>query len=399
MARMAKVISDRVRWQGGRGSVGGDAGPVPCEQEKRLHLVHIFPTFALGGSQMRFASLAARFAGTYRHTVLALDGQTAAAETLAPEVACRLLPLERRYGLGDMRAMRRLLRDLKPDLLLTYNWGAVEWAFANRVRPICRHLHFEDGFGPEETPQHQLRRRVLFRRLALGGAHMQIVVPSQVLYRLATEVWKLPPARVRYVPNGIDVVRFAAPPALGLPGGLVKAPGEIWIGTVAALRPEKNLHRLLRAAAALPEEPHARVVVVGEGPERGPLEATAARLGLDGRVLFTGRLSAPERVLHALDLFVLSSDTEQMPYSLLEAMAAGLPAVATDVGDVADILAPANRPYVVPPAAEDAFAAALARLVAAPELRAALGRANRLRVRQEFSQERMFATYAALFGR
>lgn len=369
---------------------------MPLDYDQGLHLVHVFPTFALGGSQMRFASLAAHFAGTYRHTILALDGQTAAAETLAPEAACRILPLERCYGLRDVAAMRRLLGSLEPDLLLTYNWGAIEWAFANRVRPLCRHLHFEDGFGPEETPERQLRRRVLFRRLALGGAHMRVIVPSQVLHRLATEVWKLP--RVRHVPNGIDIARFADPPAAGLPGGLVKTPGEIWIGTVAALRPEKNLHRLLRAVAALPAETHARVVLVGDGPERGPLEASAARLGLGDRVLFTGRLSAPEQILHALDIFALSSDTEQMPYSLLEAMAAGLPAVATDVGDVASILAPANRPYVVPAAAEDAFAAALARLIEAPALRATLGRDNQARARQEFSQERMFATYAALFG-
>ena len=94
-----------------------------------------------------------------------------------------------------------------PDLLLTYNWGAIEWALADRIRPVCPHLHVVDGFGPEEA-RAQLPRRVWLRRLALSG-RTTVVVPSQSLRALATAVWGLNPGRVRHIPNGVDAAALA----------------------------------------------------------------------------------------------------------------------------------------------------------------------------------------------
>ena len=132
------------------------------------------------------------------------------------------------------------------------------------------------------------------------------------------------------------------------------------IGTVAALRAEKNIARLIRALARLPAAAPARLVIVGDGPERAALEALAVAEGVGGRVEFAGHCADPAPLYAGFDIFALSSDTEQMPLSVLEAMASGLPVAATDVGDVAAMLDAANRPYVV--AREDgALADALAR--------------------------------------
>jgi glycosyltransferase involved in cell wall biosynthesis len=199
---------------------------------------------------------------------------------------------------------------------------------------------------------------------------------------------------VRYLPNGIDLARFAGAHDPDLRGGFAGA-GPV-IGTVAALRPEKNLGRLLRAFRAVTEGAPARLVIVGDGPERSGLEQLAAELGLADRVTFAGHSAEPAPFYRAFDLFALSSDTEQMPLSLIEAMAAGLPVAATDVGDVRAMLAPENAPFVAPP--DDAeFTAALAGLLAAPGRWSAIGAANLARARAAFDQERMFAAYAALF--
>jgi glycosyltransferase involved in cell wall biosynthesis len=358
---------------------------VPHEAMRRL--LHVFPTFAVGGAQVRFCTIAARLGAGWHHDIIALDGVTACRERLAPELSVGFPAIAVRKGdtLGNLRRFHRALRAIGPDTLVTYNWGSIEWAAANLLARR-RHVHIEDGFGPEERNR-QLRRRVLARRFVLARA--TVALPSRTLYRIATETWRLDPARVRYLPNGIDLARFAS-----------QEPGERAepvVGTVAALRAEKNLARLLRAFALAARGRPARLVIVGDGPERAALEALAASLGIAEKTRFAGHMAQPQAAYRGFDIFALSSDTEQMPLSLLEAMAASLPVAATDVGDVANMLAEANRPYVT--ALDDAaLAAALAALLDDAALRLELGAANRARAERDYDEATMVAAYAALFG-
>ncbi len=361
-------------------------------------LLHAFPTFAVGGAQTRFVAIANHFGRRYRHLIVAMDGDTGCAARLGPGVDYRLLPLvlPKRSTFANALMLRRRLSQLRPDLLVTYNWGSIEWGVANML-PICRHLHIEDGFGREEACG-QLRRRVWFRRVVLGP-WAQVVLPSRTLFRISAEVWRLPRCRLHYLPNGIDCERFAASPDPALCAGLRRHPGELLVGTVAALRAEKNLGRLIEAfgRASRDAAVRARLVIVGDGAERPALEALASSLGLGDAVLFAGALAAPERVLGGFDLFALSSDTEQMPYSLLEAMAASLPIAAVDVGDVRDMVAAENRPYVVATSV-DALAGAIAALLRSPAERKAIGEKNALHVRRHYRDRDMFEHYGRLFG-
>jgi glycosyltransferase involved in cell wall biosynthesis len=140
-----------------------------------------------------------------------------------------------------------------------------------------------------------------------------------------------------------------------------------------------------------------RLVVAGDGIERGSLELLAAQLGIADRVIFTGRV-APESVLGTFDIFALSSDTEQMPNALLEAMAASRAIAAVDVGDVKTIVCEENREFIVSRDDGPAFAAAITGLLHSPEKRATLGAMNRLRAITEYSQERMFSAYSKIFS-
>jgi glycosyltransferase involved in cell wall biosynthesis len=355
---------------------------------QRPRILSVFATFATGGPQMRFADIANHFGDAWRHEVVAMDGNFSARERLDSGLDVSfpdpgLIKGDTRGNIGRIRAF---LRDRRPDVLVTNNWGSIEWAMANCLFPLARHVHIEDGFGPEERDR-QLPRRVWTRRLALRRA--EIVLPSQVLLGLARDVWKLPRRRLRYIPNGIDLARFAPQPG---PARDIPV-----IGIVAALRPEKNIARLLRAFAILRRTAQARLEIAGDGAQRPALEALAADLGIAGDVRFLGHIADPAPLYAGFDVFALSSDTEQMPISVLEAMAAGLPVAATDVGDLRAMLAAEGRQAVVAPS-DEALAAALGELIAAPELRARIGAANRAKVAAEYSQQAMFAAYAALLA-
>ena len=217
-------------------------------------LLHVLPSFALGGAQRRTVDLANAFGGSQTHIVLALDGDRSAGCQLAGTVGVeyRDVPVRASSGIApdNLRTLRGLLRTERPDLLVTYNFGALEAALANRLRPLCPHLHFEDGFGPDETGERQLPRRVWLRRIALSG-RSTVVVPSRTLERLALRVWRLRGDQVRYIPNGIDLSRYGPDAAVG-PSPAWRRPGELVVGTVGGLRPEKNHARLLRVFAALP---------------------------------------------------------------------------------------------------------------------------------------------------
>ena len=363
-------------------------------------LLHVFPTFAVGGSQTRLVTLANALGPAYRHVIVAMDGNYEAARGFDATVEFRAERMEAGksagISLGNVRAARRILRRIAPDLLLTYNWGTIEWSLADWAQSLCPHIHVEDGFGPEEGVERQLLRRVLMRRYALSRC-AGTIVPSETLFDLARRVWRLPPNRVLHVPNGVDVARFERPfdPALtqALPEN---APV---IGTVATLRAEKNLPRLVRAFAALPLSLGARLVIVGEGPERARIEEAAREAGAAQRIVLTGALADPGRIVGRFDIFALSSDTEQMPNSVLEAMAAGRAIVAPDVGDVRRMVAAGNQPFVVPRADERALTGALLALLQDPVRRQSIGRENGDLVRRRYSLEAMVGNWHAALAR
>lgn len=323
--------------------------------QRPRHLLHTFSTFQLGGPQARFVELANALGPMFRHTIVAMDNRFDAGERLHESVNWTAMPLNVIKGgaLANRDSFRQVLRKLQPDLLLSYNWGAIEWAAANFPR-TCPQVHVEDGFGPEEA-QRQLPRRVWMRRVLLGWARVPVVVISRQLEHIALQVWKLPSSRVRFIANGVTVPERLMPRGQLAPGDVIR------IGTVAGLRPEKNIARLIKAFARLRAVQSARLIIVGGGPLQGDLQQLTQVLGVADDVEFTGYLSDPAARLKEFDIFALSSDTEQLPMALLEAMAVGMPVVATAVGDVPHILADVSPGNICPPD-DEAFAQLMLRV-------------------------------------
>jgi glycosyltransferase involved in cell wall biosynthesis len=365
-----------------------------------VRILHAHSTFGHGGKEARAVQLMNAFGGAAEHAVIsAAPGELGAAKALAPSVKVEFPddapPLAGLPGLPRLFRLSRYMRRF--DLVLTYNWGAFDAVMARylfRGTGLPPLIHHEDGFNQDEAGELKTRRN-LYRRLGLAAAH-RLVVPSARLEAIARKAWAQPPARIVRIANGIDVARYAAPPAREIPG-LDRRPGEIVIGTVAGLRAVKNLPRLVRAFAAMTSR-QARLVIVGAGPESERIAAEARSLGVGDRLLMPGFLADPALWIGRFDIFALSSDSEQFPISLVEAMAAGLPAVATAVGDVPQMVSDDNRPLIVEAEDEAAFAAALDSLAERPDLRRAIGRANREKAAAEYDESGMVERYAGLYG-
>lgn len=361
-------------------------------------VLHCHSTFAAGGKERRSVQLMNAFGQRLCHTIVSgQPGEMGAAALIDPAVAVdypKDFPsLSGRPTPARLAGLAQAMRGY--DLVCTYNWGAMDVVMAHRAFAGAYGLpplvHHEDGFNEDET-ERLIPARNFYRRAALGRA-AALVVPSQRLEGVAREVWRQPDARLHRIPNGIDTAAFtAAPDPKALP--IAKYPGELWVGTLAGLRAVKQLPDLVAAFAPLPG--NWRLVICGEGPERGAILAAAATHGVERRVHLPGN-AVPAKVAGLFDIFALSSASEQFPLSVVEAMAAGLPVAAPDVGDIRHILAEENRAHLTPPGDVAALGRALATLAADAELRAGIGAANRTRALAEFDIAAMLARYEAVY--
>ncbi len=364
---------------------------------KNHTIIHFFPTFGLGGQQRRFAELIGQFNAPMHHHVISLTDEHDAKDLIADQEQLKIttLSLEKMplTSFANLQKLRKLFREHTPDLICTYNWGAIEAVIASHSLPFFASktgfLHFEDGFGPDESPTIQNPKRIFARRILLRNRI--VIVPSKTLENIAMEQWQLLRENIRYVPNGIDTERFL------VSGRDYSQKPPVVVGTVGAFRKEKNLHKLISLFDRKTSNNAAKLYIYGDGPEMESLTDAAQNTATHNDIFLPGSTAHPEREYKKFDIFVLTSDTEQMPISLIEAMMAGLPVVSTRVGDVMDMVSEENRPFICSVDDDNLLLESLERLIDDPQLRAKLGRANQQKALEKFDRQAMVKTYEELF--
>ena len=358
-------------------------------------VLHVIGSMQTGGAERVVAEYAKwHDRSRYEPEVCCVLSSGAFADSVAVSgVPVHVLGRNSRFDLRAIVTLARIIRRGRFEVVHNHNFAALTVglpaSILGRARAVVRTEH--------NVVRTRGRARYYLSRAAALREDAQIAV-SAAVKRAHTECGRIPRARFVTIMNGIDEERLvpgadraAVRRELGLPDDAVVCLN------IGSLTEQKNRRTLLDATARLSDIETLRVLVVGSGPEKEELEARAGELGLSGRVLFLGeRLDVPD-LLAASDIFVLSSDWEGLPITVLEAMASGVPCVATAVGGVPEVLTDGVSGLTVEPGDPGALADGIRTLTRDPELRARMAGAARDEFERRFRAEQMVRQTEALY--
>src|SRR5229473_1074369 len=368
------------------------------EHASRLRVLHVISYMGRGGAEMGILKLIAGLGEEFEQRICTTRGFDA-------DFVRSSFSEGKMYvaGSSDLKLqfplfrLVRIMRQYRPHIVHTRNWGAIEAVAAAKLAGVPVVVHSEHGYEVDMFAGLPMRRRI-FRRAAYGMADAIFAVTRELRNFHAQQAW-IQPERMGVMFNGVDTQRFAPccesriamRKELGLPEK------SFVVGAVGRLVPIKDHQTLLKAAALLSKSGiDVHVLLVGSGPERAKLKALAAE-ALEGRVCFAGDSSRVPELLNAIDVFAQPSLGEGMSNTLLEAMACGLPVLATNVGGNPEIIENNLNGCLFTPGDAEWLADRLKLLARDPAIVHQLGTAARNRAMESFSLSRMLETYRSFY--
>jgi sugar transferase (PEP-CTERM/EpsH1 system associated) len=378
------------------------AALAPAFAPPRL-VAHVVNRLDAGGRGNGLLDLIAHMPGDrYRHAVLCLRDQGTVHDELR-EHGVDVIDLHKRDGAdpGHFLRMVRVLRALRPDLVHTRDLGGLEGQLAAALAGVRLRVHGEYGRDPAEPCR---ARAPGFLRRMLRPLVGHYVAVSAEQERWLIEQLGAEPSRVSHISNGVDSLEFhprLGPHAAVGPDGFMRDDVFV-IGSVGRMDEAKNDITLVEAFLRLISSPHAshgrlRLLIVGDGPMRAECQAMLDRAGAGARAWLPGERLDTARLMRAMDLMVLPALAEGGGNVLLEAMATGLPVVATAIGVHKELVQPGLTGILVPPRSPDVMAAALADYCRIPEMGARHGARARGQVIAHHSLPAMARSYLAVY--
>ncbi|TVO62893.1 TIGR03088 family PEP-CTERM/XrtA system glycosyltransferase [Denitromonas ohlonensis] len=367
-------------------------------------VAHIVHSFRIGGLENGVVNLINRMpASRYRHVVIALTECDPAfcSRVTRDDVHFISLKLPPGHGARHYWRVFQLLRNLRPTVVHTRNLAALEMVVPAWAARVPVRVHGEHGWDTGDPGGVSKKYRFLRRLYAPFVTHY--IALSVQLSSYLTQAIGVGDARLTRICNGVDATRFL--PAVSrrnvAPVGF-ETEASVVFGTVGRLQAVKDQVTLVRAfglwlADDTDARAKARLVIIGDGPQRGEVEAAIVSAGVQAQVWLAGARDDVPRLLQGMDVFVLPSKAEGISNTLLEAMASGLPVIATDVGGNAELVVANETGELVPPEDPAAMAQAMQGLFRDPERRLAQRLAARRRVEAEFSLTAMVDRYMAVY--
>jgi sugar transferase (PEP-CTERM/EpsH1 system associated) len=374
----------------------------PAPADPRPLLMHVVFRFDTGGLENGLVNLINHLpANQFRHMVVALTNVTEFSHRIRhPDVPCVALNKGPGHAVRLYPRLFALMREHRPTVVHTRNLAALEAVVPAWAAGVPIRIHGEHGrdVGDLDGSSRSGRR---WRKLYRPFVTRYVALSRDLADYLVRDIG-VAPTRVTQIYNGVDSARFRIAESTTIrPEGFPFDPARHWVvGTVGRMQVVKNQTSLvdafLRALAARPEwRDRLRLVLVGDGPLRTSCQARLEAAGASALAWVPGERSDVADIMRALHCFVLPSLAEGISNTVLEAMACGLPVLATDVGGNADLVRHGETGIIVPGA--DDLPAALESLAAQPEMAAEMGRAGRARAQAHFSLPAMVEQYRVLY--
>lgn len=375
--------------------MGSDAAKPPL-------IAHIIHRLDVGGMENGVVNLINHLPlGAYRHAIICMTDYTDFSRRIQRDQVS-LHALHKREGkdIAVHGRLWRLLRQLKPDIVHTRNMATLEAQATAALAGVRRRVHGEHGWDVGDLDGSGIKNQRL-RRLFRPLVHHYIALSRHQLDYLRSTIG-VAPQRLNPICNGVDVHRFRpreTDTATPLPEGFAP-PGTLVIGTVMRMQPVKAPLDLVQAFMALRQHaqfPQLRLVIIGDGPLRATVQQALNQAGVADQAWLPGARDDIPECLRGFDLFVLPSLAEGICNTLLEAMATGLPVIATEVGGNPDLIVDGETGTLVPPGQPPRLAQAMAAAIDDPQRRHAYGQAARQRAETEFSIATMVQRYERLY--
>jgi sugar transferase (PEP-CTERM/EpsH1 system associated) len=377
---------------------------MPGSLERQRLVVHLVNQLDVGGVETGLVNLIRHMPPErYRHTIVCLKDHGEYHAHIR-ERGVDVISLHKRDGgdLGHYLRMFRTLRALQPDLVHTRNLCGVQGQLVAALAGVKLRVHGEHGRCAPGLYGARLKNQLMRRLLRPLTAHF-IAVSADLEQWLIEDVGA-EPARVSHISNGVDSVQFhprLGPPAAVGPPGFMQD-NVFVIGSVGRMDETRNHATLVEAFLRLIASPHPahqrlRLMIVGDGPARAECQAMLNRAGAAARAWLPGARTDIAQLLRAMDLFVQPALAEGGSNAILEAMATGLPVVATAVGGTPELVHPGFTGILVPPLSPDMMAAAIADYCRIPEMAARHGARARSQVIARHSLPAMARSYLAVY--
>ena len=304
-----------------------------------MKILHVIPSFGLGGMEKVICSIINHTFRQYQHIILSLDGDDRALRWIRTNVIQQIGFYKDAKLSLYLKRLYKEIKNLSPDLLMTYNWGATDAIWIGRMAGIRNIIHHEHGFSIEEA-QMTARKRDICRFIMYRMVSALVTVSSNLGVSIQKKYW-LSDKHVKIIPNGVDTSHYSpnSHVRLWMRKELHFDEEDFVIVFSGRLDPVKNFELLLEVFEYCHKADRTvKLLIVGDGQERQKIEQICMQKNIHTGLVMVGQRFEVLPYLRAGDVFLLTSLTEQMPLTILEAMSVGLPVIASDVGEIRQII-------------------------------------------------------------